>query len=139
MHSPHFITTLFNCTIADHHHPHLWPWAPPTSSVRRHLRHYPDMSKCINLDATRSALVASPPILTMSHDHLRPCTTGRHVHAPTPPHGLLPNQYKFYVCLLLPYTLYFSAVYFLFLLYFCLSYCFCSLLPHNLIVKLNWI
>ncbi|KAG4974410.1 hypothetical protein JHK87_031231 [Glycine soja] len=45
------------------------------------------MSKCINLDATRSALVASPPILTMSHDHLRPCTTGRHVHAPTPPHA----------------------------------------------------
>ena len=52
-------------------------------------------------------------------------------------HGLLPNQYKSCVCLLLPYTLYFSAVYFLFPLYFCLSYCFCSLLSHNLVVKPN--
>jgi len=41
-------------------------------------------------------------------------------------HGLWPNQYKSYVCFLLPYTLYFSVVHFLFLLYFCLSYLFCG-------------
>jgi len=41
-------------------------------------------------------------------------------------HGMWPNQYKSCVCLLLPYTLYFSFVYFLFPLYFFLSYCFCS-------------
>jgi len=52
-------------------------------------------------------------------------------------HGLLPNRYKYCVCLLLPYTLYLSAVYFIFPLYFCLSYCFCSLLSHNLVVKPN--
>jgi len=52
-------------------------------------------------------------------------------------HGLLPNQYKSCVCLLLPYTLYLSAMHFLLLLYFCLSYCFCSLLSHNLVVKPN--
>ena len=33
-------------------------------------------------------------------------------------HGLLPNQYKSCVCLLLPYTLYFFAVYFYFHFYF---------------------
>jgi len=54
-------------------------------------------------------------------------------------HRLWPNQYKSCVCLLLPYTLYFSAMYFLFSLYFCLSYCFCSLLSNNLVVKPNWI
>ena len=32
-----------------------------------------------------------------------------------------------------------SAVYFLFPLYFCLSYYLCSLLSHNLVVKPNWI
>ena len=53
-------------------------------------------------------------------------------------HGLWPNQYKSCVCLL-PYTLYFSAMYFLFMLYFCLSYYFCSLFSHNLVVKPNWI
>ena len=51
--------------------------------------------------------------------------------------GLWPNQYKSYVCFLLPYTLYFSAVHFLFSLYFCLNYCFCFLLSHNLAVKPN--
>ena len=52
-------------------------------------------------------------------------------------HGLWRNHYKTCVCFLLPYTLYFSVVYFLFPLYFCLSYCFCSLLSNNLVVKPN--
>jgi len=52
-------------------------------------------------------------------------------------HGLWLNRYKSFVCFLLPYTLYFSAVYFLFPFYFCLSYCFCSLLSNNLVVKPN--
>jgi len=54
-------------------------------------------------------------------------------------HGLWPNQYKSCACLFLPYTLYFSAVYFLFSLYFCLFIWFCSLLSHNLVIKPNWI
>ena len=52
-------------------------------------------------------------------------------------HGLLPNQYK-NLCLF-PSSLHslISAVHFLFTLYFCLSYCFDSLLSHNLVVKPN--
>ena len=52
-------------------------------------------------------------------------------------HGLWPNQYKSCVCLLLTYTFYLSTVYFLFPLYFFLSYCFFSLLSHNLVVNPN--
>ena len=52
-------------------------------------------------------------------------------------HGLLSNQYKNLCLFSSSLNSLISALHFLFPLYFCLSYCFCSLLSHNLVVKPN--
>ena len=52
-------------------------------------------------------------------------------------HGLLSNKYKNLCLFSSSLRSLISAVHFSFTLYFCLSYCFDSLLSHNLVVKPN--
>lgn len=84
---------LFSFIVSDARHPQ--PWALPASSACRHLHHVIDMSECINTDAIRSKLVASPRPHQCratqpgpcAWDHLRPCTPICCARAPAPQHA----------------------------------------------------